>query len=113
MSYLGSADQLYFSGVLKKNEKMFEGSLERQKRKPSRKFSQQKDLNFQGKKTNRNSQEKIEKINDVNLHFPRRLWHFSERKNIYRKIKTIFYFQRSKKNNYEFSVISKQKLKQL
>ena len=36
MSYLGSADQLYLSGVLTKTERMAEGSLERQKRQPTK-----------------------------------------------------------------------------
>ena len=68
ISYFGSADQLYFSGVLTKTERMFEGSLERQKRQPTKQKIQSAGASeFPWEKTNMNFQEKVEKINDVNL----------------------------------------------
>ena len=51
MSHFGSADQLYFSGVLTKTERMFEGSLERQKRQPTKqKIQSAEGTEFPGEK---------------------------------------------------------------
>ena len=76
---------------------MFEGSLERQKRKPSRKFSRQKDLNFQGKKQIGIPRKKSNKLMMLIYTFQGDYGIFLKGKTYTEKLKPFFIFSDLKK----------------